>query len=274
MKDTSKNMLAMEMLDKQLKSVHELFSKSGKRQNQWKRFVKDFGVTAFQFPVHNTTRWFSRAQCVKVLATNLPVLIAFLKRKRNRSGWEPAAALYDNLTDLTFVVLLHAVHDVLKPVEQFRLYFERDGNLPHKIPKQLNACKATLDELVGVADSKMVGGSGVQKLLKCVSKRNVWMPRDKPGIRIQLQSPTDFSLEVAREFLAELIGEVKGNLDDRFPDLDILSAFHIFDPRSYSDVKQSQLDAFGSADYKKLLKHFDGQGQAHRLLRLTWLRWL
>jgi hypothetical protein len=107
--------------------------------------------------------------------------------------------------------------------------------------------------------------AGLQKLLKCVNEKDVWKPSDKPGIRNQLRSPEKFSLEVVRELIAELIGEVKGNLDDRFPNLDILSAFHIFDPRSYGDVKQSQLSAFGSANYKKLLKHFDGKEQAHRL---------
>lgn len=82
-------------------------------------------------------------KCVKVLATNLPVLIAFLKKKKNRQGWESAAALYDNLTDLFFVLLLHAVHDVLKPVKQFKTYFEKDNNLPHKNPKAIERMQSS-----------------------------------------------------------------------------------------------------------------------------------
>lgn len=266
LKDTANNIHALQLLDKQLKKVHELFSKSGKRQQQWKSFARKRGVTAFQFPVHNTTRWFSRAQGVRVLGKNLPVLITFLQKKRNRPGWETADGLYTDLTDLFFVVLLYAAHDVLQPLENFRKYFERDGNLPHRVSKQLDACKRALDEIVGQPNSKSVGGAELQDVLKCVSaKTYVWKPTSKPGIKVQLRAPDEFSLEVVRDFLAELVAEVKENLDERFPELDILSAFRIFDPRTYSEMKYGHVKAFGSDEFKKLIKHFCGPKQAHRL---------
>lgn len=270
MKDTANNVQAMQLLDKQLKKVHELFSKSGKRQHQWKCFARRHGVTAFQFPVHNTTRWFSRAQGVRVLAKNLPILITFLKKRRNRLGWESADVLYTELTDLFFVVLLYAAHDVLQPLEAFRKYFERDGNLPHRVPKQLDACKRALDDLVGEPNSKSVGGSELQDVLKCVSaKTYLWKPSGKPGVKVQLKAPDEFSLEVVRDFLAELVAEVKENLDDRFPELDILNCFRIFDPRTYSEMKYGHVKDFGSDEMKKLIRHFCGPKQAHRVFANT-----
>ena len=254
LKDTTNNQDQIKMLDKMLKAVHELFSKSGKRQHQWKCFAQKHGVTAFQFPLHNTTRWFSRAQGVRVLARNLPVLIKFLGKKKNKSGWETAEVLHSQLSDLYFVVLLHALDDVLHPLEHFRLYFEKDNNLPHKVPKQLNACKAALDDLVGVPNSKTTGGIAVQKFLKNVTKQLVW--RVSKGLKVQLHSDDAYSIDAVRTFLQDLIEEVKENLDDRFPDQDILSAFAVFDPRSYSDLKQAQLAAFGTEEIHKLLKHF------------------
>ena len=85
--DTAKVVEPLGMLDLVLKDVHNLFGKSAKRQLAWKRYAERHGVTAFRFPTYNATRWFSRAQCVKVLRTNLPVLIRFFQKKEGKKGW-------------------------------------------------------------------------------------------------------------------------------------------------------------------------------------------
>ncbi|PTQ31688.1 hypothetical protein MARPO_0108s0035, partial [Marchantia polymorpha] len=135
--DTAKEMEDLQELDVVLKAVHNLFSKSGSRQMQWTRFARRRGVSKLQFPLFNATRWFSRAQCVAALQENLATLILFLKRKSGKKGWKKVADLLKSVTDVTFICLLHSVADVLKPLEEFRKYFEQDNNLPHKIPGRL-----------------------------------------------------------------------------------------------------------------------------------------
>lgn len=74
------------------------------------------------------------------LQKNLATLILFLKRKLGKKGYEKAVDLHKCLTDVIFICLLHSVADVLKPLEEFRKYFEHDNNLPHKISVRLEVC--------------------------------------------------------------------------------------------------------------------------------------
>ena len=58
-------------VDHILKDVNHLFIKSATRQGAWERYAKKRGVTRFQFPLFGTTRWFSRTECIVVLAQNM-----------------------------------------------------------------------------------------------------------------------------------------------------------------------------------------------------------
>ena len=255
--DTAKEMEALQELDFVLKSVHNMFSKSGSRQTQWARFAKKRGVTKLQFPLFNATRWFSRAQCVDALQENLATLILFLKKKSGKRGWEKATALHKALTDVTFICLLHSVADVLQPLEDFRKYFEQDNNLPYKIPGRLEVCLSALKAICG--SEERVGDDKLKQFLKSlqekgVGKELVWKVNE--NCRIPLVGHSGFSVEHIYVFVKELTGEIEANLLERFPEGDVLSAFKIFDPAFYRSLKQSDLDKFGVSDYKILLSHF------------------
>ena len=53
------------------------------------------------------------------------------------------------------------------------------------------------------------------------------------------------------------------HLDERFPEVDVLSAFSIFDPKTYAGMHQNQLKEFGSAQLKCIVMHVSG-GQAEQ----------
>ena len=198
--DTAKEMEALQELDFVLRGVHNLFSKSGSRQQQWARFAKRRGVTKLQFPIFNATRWFSRAQCVAVLLENLATLILFLKKKSGKKGWDKAASLHMALSDVSFICLLHSVADVLQPLEILRKYFEKDHILPHKIPGQLDIW---LSALKGISGTELqVGGSKVKQFLKSVKRREateeiIWQV--SANCRIPLTGPADFGVEHVQE---------------------------------------------------------------------------
>lgn len=262
--DTAKGIEALQMLDLVLKDVHNLFGKSAKRQLAWKRYAEKRGVTAFQFPCYNATRWFSRAQCVKVLMKNLPVLIRFLQKKEGKRGWEPVEKLLPTITDVCFVALLHAVDDVLVPLENFRRYFEKDGNLPHKAQPHVEACKKAFTELQGREGAEKFGGSSLRRFLSNLTTSNVW--EVSPGVNIQLLEPlTEFTLDSVREFLNELVEAATEHLDLRFPESDVLNAFMIFDPQSYRHVRSGNLESFGKAEFKKIVTHFCAAKLENRL---------
>jgi hypothetical protein len=59
----------LKSLDKMLTAVHALFNRRPSRKAVWELFAKEYGVTAFTFPLFVKTRWFSRAVCVLRLVT-------------------------------------------------------------------------------------------------------------------------------------------------------------------------------------------------------------
>ena len=77
-------------------------------------------------------------------------------------------------------------------------------------------------------------------------------------INLSHSSPDTFTTDAMQEFVVELVAAVIGNFELRFPEADILSAFAIFDPASYTTIKLSHLSAFGASEFKQLLRHFCG----------------
>eukprot|EP00955_Chlamydomonas_euryale_P012979 140291-Chlamydomonas_euryale.AAC.1 len=68
-------------MDGILRVVHNIFAHIAKRVASWVKYATPLGVTAFRFPVFNTTRWFSRISCLTVLMTNLLQFINWLADK-------------------------------------------------------------------------------------------------------------------------------------------------------------------------------------------------
>ena len=147
------------------------------------------------------------------------------------------------------------MEDVLLPLETFRKYFERDGNLPHKAKPHVDACKAAFTELQGEEGAQKFGGNSLRTFLSNVTTHNIW--HVSPGVKVNLQQDSsDFTLEVVKQFLDAIVEAALEQLDLRFPESDVLNAFMIFDPDSYRNVQLRNLDSFGKAECRKLVAHF------------------
>jgi hypothetical protein len=115
-------------LDSLLKDVPSLFVRRPELFALWHMFSRKHGITAFAFPLFNKTRWCSRWECVQRLIDSYPVLVRFLYIMVHSSlKWDIARPVLTLLTDLRTVVLLHAVADILEPLERSRKLFETSG---------------------------------------------------------------------------------------------------------------------------------------------------
>jgi hypothetical protein len=128
--DVSGSSELLQVLDQILTAVHRLFNRKGNRKAVWELFAKKNGLTAFSFPLFVKTRWFSRAACVHRLVTNLPVLLRYLyvlTRADSSMKWDAAEPVLTMLSNARNVYLLHAVADILQPLEASRKLFETSG---------------------------------------------------------------------------------------------------------------------------------------------------
>ena len=251
MADVSKRFAIILQIDKVLRSVYNFFGRSGKKQKAWKQYAGPRGCTRLKFPIFNTTRWFSRADCIMVLLANLPILIKFLERYRLRSGWEGAAELYVALSQAEFIFMLHAMADIMQPIEHLRLYFQRDNAQLHCIKEQVDQCKSQLYMLL--ADDVHPGGTHLRGLLRRITRSYVWCPKE--NIAIPLQGTHRSFASTTQVPMQEFIEALIAHIDERFPEVDVLTAFAIFDPEVYVGKTQRQLADFGSKEIIVILKH-------------------
>lgn len=156
--------------------------------------------------------------------------------------------MLDIVRDVNFVLKLHALADILEPVEIFRKYFEADNNLAHKVNGKLLYC---LGELQAIKDDY---GPELKKLTKRLKKSGVWECGVFGIKRVNLTGA--FNEEEFQVFLASAIDDIEQFLKERFPDTDIMKNFEIFDPQFWSTVPKASLHKEGRQQFKKLLDHF------------------
>ncbi|KAH8939181.1 hypothetical protein BDL97_15G024600 [Sphagnum fallax] len=121
MSNTAKSSSELQVVDSELRQVHNLFNHNSKRQSQWEAFVKGYNITQFRFPIFNATRWFSWLQCVVVLTNNLAELIIFLgraTRKHNsKQPWPAGATALEELCDVQAATKLNLLRDIMLPLD-------------------------------------------------------------------------------------------------------------------------------------------------------------
>jgi len=255
----SKTIPELESVDHLLKSVAKLFRKSPKEFGRWEAYAKAHGLKAVKFPKFCHTRWASRADCIKVLITNLHVLMQYLE---GRHGWSKVDAVMAQLRNIDTLCLLFALHDILHVMNMLSLTFQVKGVLPHHIWPAVCKTKKQLKYFLGDDDS--ITCPSLRKFLEQLVRKK------KKGIRwmqwnpLGCENPMKLSgmYDEARLYgcLAALIKFISKDLTIRFRDCKTITAFRIFDPTAYEDVKTVLgLQTFGMHDFDTLLTHYVGQ---------------
>lgn len=255
-------------MDLVLRDTHNFFNRSPKRFQMWKRYAENHGLTATKFPMFNTTRWFSRAQCITVMLRSLPMLIQFLSKPTVQKALDGSDDLLDKVCNPEFVMVLHGVADVIEPVEIFRKYFQHDDLLPHAVKGRVDVTCEMLDALV---KGNAVGGQHMEAFLRDLKASGHWTSRPlkgKPAITVHLKGGYD--KEDIKQFMRDLVSDVKSFTRERFPDADVLDCFQIFDPKSYKDLRFGvQLDEYGKSELLTILKHLGNGEYQNRLIDLS-----
>jgi hypothetical protein len=166
--DVAAKSTLLELLDLILRSVYTLFNRKSKRVALWELFAQKHGVTAMSFPLFVKTRWFSRAACVRVLVRNYPVLVRFLQvltRTGSAAYWAAAVPVLDLLTRADSVVLLHAMADVLSPLEASRKLFESTGCKLCDLRGEVTVLKANLSSLASAPSLQKFGSANMTAMM-------------------------------------------------------------------------------------------------------------
>jgi hypothetical protein len=75
--DSAKRFVGLMGVDGLLHKVHNMFAHSSRMVKKYKMWAGNRGFATLKFPIFNSTRWFSRVQCINALIVQLPMLLAF-----------------------------------------------------------------------------------------------------------------------------------------------------------------------------------------------------
>jgi hypothetical protein len=228
----------LQLVDDILISVHALFSKSPKRQQQWESFASKYGITALKFPLFVKSRWLSRTGCLRVLLTNLPVLMKFLRIVSDVSAdkkWQAAAqAVLEKLDNKLNLLTLHATSDLLQPLEVLNLKFQSDDLLPQHVPEAIDACCTALEPLLL---QPLLNGERTKAFLAELRDGTWSTSRSKFPITLSIDCADTDDAQVDA-FVVKVGKAVVAGIKERFDkkDTDLLSAFKALDPVHYPDT--------------------------------------
>jgi hypothetical protein len=218
----------------------------------------------------NATRWFTRFQSVSVLQQSMWVLLLFLHHHRTAKAWADAATLCALLVSVRNAYLLHALCDMLGPVEAARKTFEADDCRGIDVERAVTASVTAIERMfveplsrpgATVLDAG-VGGACVRAFVQGFDANTSQFTFELGDNTLVV--PLTGTLDAA--FAAEvqsLSSAIVGGLKERFSTevLEILGSFSVFEPEFYIHlVDTDTLSAATSQRFSKLVKYF-GEGE-------------
>ena len=176
----------------------------------------------------------------------------------------PCEELRCELSDVEFVALLYLLSDLLAPLEEFSKFFQTNDLLPHAVEGKL---KTTLQALDFIRDSNHLSSPIMGTFLKhYYANSGTWTAWLKSKQAVQLTLEGNLDKDNLKEFRSVFIEDIKEGLIERFPDTDVMNAFHIFDPKHYKHIRNfEELKRFGKNEMAQILTHV---GKGNHLLDL------
>jgi hypothetical protein len=283
----------MQFCDTIIRSVHNLFNHSTKRQAQWAAHAEKWGCTRLKFPIFNATRWFSRTDCLVVLAANYAALCLYLQTVTADGKWPVAAAVYATLATSNAVAVIMAMGLLMGVVHALSKELQKDGILPHQV---LQAVHEAVAELNRIQQYKLEGRTLIGPVVKKVTSRGVttlcesiepikcslagflanfdttsgqWeaWPGQKKGIQLSTAEPLD--ADALLKFIRTMAACLITTLQSRLPTSLDLTCYQAFDPQSYTamaNVSDERLIGW----FKVLLRHYARKVDENRKAEHNW----
>ena len=200
------------------------------------------------------TRWLSHKAAVTTLLRTLAAVFVTLQQQVDPT----AVGLRTVLARYYFFASLVLLNDVLSAVNRLSLIFQRSAIDLTLVSPLLNSTILSLEKLQQESATEFedkvkqliaTTTSEVHKLHQSSESQSEEDERDSPAelVQIRANDPERFEVSVRQKFLAE----ISTNLRDRFPQVDLLEAFSIFDPAGLLGQ-----DAIAEEKLEILLDHY------------------
>ena len=188
-------------------------------------------------------RWLSHENAIKAVVRSLPSLLVSLDREASENGEPTALGLYKFMKSYKFVASVYLLSDILPHLGCLSRIFQKENvNLSLIQP----CLKSTIDAIKKYEDDPGPNLSKLDEVLVTELKDF--------QIEATSQQKHFFKNQIQDAYIKALTEQ----LQDRFPNVELLDAFSIFDPQSLPSTEE-HLAVYGQERLEVLISHF-GEG--------------
>ena len=201
----------------------------------------------------SNTRWLPHDQAVSTIWKILSSLVAHMEQEAETKGDVVALGLISAIK--TFVASIYLFSDILPHLSALSCLFqERDIDYSQITTHVFNTISV-------IENLKMHDGPNMRKL------PSIFKELAECCILVKDKDEDTFRKNVREAY----IDSVVVNLRCRFPDVKIIPAFSLFDPRQVPESSTDQFQTYGEQQLRVLEEHFGRGYLDHSLLEQDWI---
>ena len=251
----------MAMLQEILSGIYNYVQGSTNRLQQFEDIATLLEVDSLKFKKIFYIRWLSMGECVSAVVCNYKALLVYLSQDAV-SGNPVAIGLDKQLRKYKFVALLYLSADILAATNHLsKLFQHRDVTF--------SAVRSSVEDCMSILRGFLTAdGTFLVQFHKELSEDPI---NTFQGVEInehaergrgyQAQGEEVGQKAAFHQTKTELINSLLENLKQHFPQVLLLDAMQVFDPKAYpADI--ADVDSWGSNHLDTLLKHF-GEGKTN-----------
>ncbi|KAI8490513.1 hypothetical protein Bbelb_317810 [Branchiostoma belcheri] len=219
-------------------SLHSYFARSAKRSDALKGVQHALEEPVLKMLDLHRVRWLSFGNCIVNIRRSLRALYDMLRREAEEDA--QATGLYNELRNYKFVFAVSVLEDVFGQLNMMSKVFQTKGLDFSQVKPTVNA---VIDSL-----SDMAAGHHGPSLTRFLQAELADL---YPGVDI---THNDQQTKAAAENLKRnFIQNVVQNLQDRFPQTELIGAFKIMNPRELPN-EENNLQEYGEEELETLLR--------------------
>ena len=236
------NVEYIKKFNKSLNSVFVFFQGSPVRMEGLKSIHNLLNSSFLKLKEAKDVRWLSHDAAVQALRRTLPAVLTALEREGTEHGEPVAIGLVRQMKTYDFVACLNLLYEVMPHLSHLSRLFQAEYLQLSMIQPVLNTCITNLTAYKATAGAPDVSATE-NAFTEQLKDFKIVVPSD---------AREKFDYRVRQPFLNSLLQ----NLADRFPSVELLSAFDIFTPPSNNqEVVNSNSQEKLSPAVNSLLNH-------------------
>lgn len=188
-------------------------------------------------------RWLSHDNAIKALIRSLPSILVSLDREASENGEPTAHGLYKFMSRYKFVATAYLLADVLPHLSRLSKIFQKENVDLSLIQPCLQTTIDTIDKY------KVTAGPNLSKVDQVLSSE-----LKDFSIEVTSVQQAAFKSEIQVKYIEAIVNQLR----DRFPHVELLGAFSIFDPQKLP-CDEEELTTYGQ-DKVKIFSAKYGEG--------------